>query len=247
MITELLQQTPVSTAALLGFGFLIGLKHATEADHLAAVSTIVAERRSLWASMFVGGLWGLGHTISLFVAGILVLLLDFQISEGTERWLEFAVGVMLLLLGLNVIRKVVSGGQVHFHTHDHGPHVHTHPHVHAHEEVHDHIHEPHARGHSPRALIIGLIHGMAGSAGLMLLMVPTIDSKAVGLLYIIIFGLGSIGGMMLMSFLVGLPFHFTALRFSRFNLVLQVVAGVVSVGLGLYIIFEKGITEGLLA
>lgn len=94
----LLAVTP--TFAILGLGFLLGLKHATEADHLAAVSTMVARRRSLWSSALTGGLWGLGHTISLFVAGIAVLLLNFQISEVTERWLELCVGIMLTLLGL---------------------------------------------------------------------------------------------------------------------------------------------------
>ena len=119
-----------STFGILGFGFLIGLKHATEADHLAAVSTIVSERKSLWSSAFIGGLWGLGHTISLFIAGVFVLLLNFQISEQIERILEFGVGVMLLLLGLNVIRKLFQGGKIHFHTHEHGERAHVHPHIH---------------------------------------------------------------------------------------------------------------------
>ena len=239
MINELLLQTPVSTAAILGFGFLIGLKHATEADHLAAVSTMVSERRSLWSSAIVGSLWGLGHTISLFAAGILVLVLDFQISEQMERWLEFGVGVMLTLLGINVLRKIITGGTIHLHTHEHGGHKHVHPHVHDHSEV-ENPETAHSKTQSPKALLIGLVHGLAGSAGLMLVMIPTIPSKTVGLVYILVFGLGSIGGMMLMSLLVGLPFHYTALRFGKLNNVLQAVAGAVSVALGLYIIYEKG-------
>ncbi len=229
----------LSIFALLGFGFLLGLKHATEADHLAAVSTMVVERQSLWSSALVGGLWGLGHTISLFAAGILVLYLNFNISETTERWLEFAVGVMLTLLGLNVLRKLVSGGHLHFHSHGHGAHLHAHPHVHDHGEA-KHPELAHASGNSPRALLIGLVHGLAGSAALMLLVIPTISSPVLGLVYIAVFGLGSIGGMMLMSFLVGLPFHFTALRFNRFNHLLQALAGSVSVVFGLWIVYEKG-------
>jgi len=236
----------LSIFALLGFGFVLGLKHATEADHLAAVSTMVVERRSMWSSALVGGLWGLGHTISLFVAGIFVLLLDFQISENTARWLEFAVGIMLTLLGLNVLRKLISGGHLHFHSHGHGQHVHAHPHLHDHSEA-SHPELAHASGHNPKSLVIGLVHGLAGSAGLMLVMIPTIPSKSIGLLYIVIFGIGSIGGMMLMSFLVGLPFHFTALRFNRFNHLLQAVAGAVSIALGLWIVYEKGFSEGLFA
>ncbi|MGI8642062.1 MAG: urease accessory protein UreH [Pyrinomonadaceae bacterium] len=233
-----------STTGVLFFGFFLGLKHATEADHLAAVSTIVSERKSLWSSALVGGLWGLGHSISLFVAGIFVLLLDFQISEKTEQALEFCVGIMLVFLGLNVLRKLIKGGTLHFHSHAHGEHAHVHPHLH--EKGHeDEPHTHHGFSFNPRALLIGMVHGMAGSAALMLIVIPTIGSTLMGLLYIVIFGIGSIGGMMLMSFLVGLPFHLTASRLNRFNFVLQCVAGLVSVGLGLFIIYEKGVTDGL--
>ncbi len=230
-----------STAAsfgILGFGFLLGLKHATEADHLAAVSTIVSERKSLWSSALIGAVWGLGHTISLFIAGIFVLLLDFRISETTENYLEAGVGIMLILLGLNVLRKLFQGGNLHFHTHEHADHEHAHPHIHTHADDEENTH--HGFKFSPRSLLIGMVHGMAGSAALMLLIIPTINSSLVGMLYIIIFGIGSIGGMMIMSFLVGLPFHFTAKNFNLFNRTLQSIAGLVSVVLGLYIVYEKG-------
>ena len=243
-MSEIFIFSGASVFAVLGFGFLLGLKHATEADHLAAVGTIVSERKSLWSSALVGGLWGLGHTISLFLAGIFVLLLNFQISENTERILEFGVGIMLTFLGLNVIRKLIKGGRIHFHKHEHGGHEHAHPHIHAagHENEKD---THHGLKFSPRALLVGMIHGLAGSAALMLLVLPLIESKAVGLLYILIFGVGSIGGMMLMSFFVGLPFHLTAAKFNRFNYILQSIAGLFSIGWGLYIIYEKGIAEGL--
>jgi sulfite exporter TauE/SafE len=243
MTEILLAFSAASTFAILGFGFLLGLKHATDADHLAAVSTIVSERKSLWSSTIIGGVWGLGHTISLFLAGVFVLLLDFRIDEQTGRVLELGVGVMLLLLGLNVLRKLAQGGHLHFHAHEHGERVHVHPHIHA--DAKDEPHTHHGFSFSPRALIIGMIHGLAGSAGLMLVMIPTIESRAVGLLYILVFGVGSIGGMMLMSLLVSLPFTLTASRFNRFNHLLQSLAGLVSVALGLFIIYEKGITEGL--
>lgn len=232
-----------SSAWILTLGFLLGLKHATEADHLAAVSTIVSERKSLFSSAFVGALWGLGHTISLLAAGVFVLLLNFQISERAERALEFCVGLMLVLLGLNVLRKILQGGELHFHAHKHGAREHVHPHIH--EQPSNEVHTHHGFSFSPRALIIGMIHGLAGSAALMLLVIPTISSRLMGLLYIIIFGIGSIGGMMLMSFLVGLPFHLTTLRFNRFNLLLRGAAGIFSVGLGLWIVYEKTILEGL--
>ncbi len=237
----------MSTVTILGLGFTLGLKHATEADHLAAVSTIVSERKSLWSSMFIGGIWGLGHTISLVIAGVFVLLLNFEISQQRERMLEFFVGVMLVLLGLNVLRKIIKGGTLHFHTHEHAGQQHVHPHLHE-AGVKDVPQTHHGYKFSPRALVIGMVHGLAGSAALMLLIIPTIDSRPLGLLYIIIFGIGSIGGMMLMSLLVGLPFFLTkTLNFNRFNLVLQSVAGLVSVGLGILIIYEKTVTEGLFA
>src|SRR5580765_591282 len=235
-----------SSFAILGFGFLLGLKHATEGDHLAAVSTMVSERRSIWSSALIGGLWGLGHTISLFIAGVFVLLLNFQISESTERWLEFSVGIMLTLLGLNVIRKLATGGSLHFHVHEHGTREHVHPHIHVAAEA-DIQHTHHGLTFSPRALLIGMVHGLAGSAALMLLVIPTISSRTVGLLYIVIFGIGSIGGMMIMSFLVSLPFHLTASRFNRFNQILQGCAGLVSIVLGLMIVYEKGTDAGLFA
>lgn len=244
-MSEILLFSTASAFAVLGFGFLIGLKHATEADHLAAVSTIVAERKSLWSSTLIGGLWGLGHTISLFLAGIFVLLLNFEISERTERILEFCVGIMLTLLGLNVLRKLLQGGKLHFHTHEHGAHEHVHPHIHAAGDEEEGGHTHHGLKFSPRAFFIGMIHGLAGSAGMMLLYIPTIETQTLKLIYIIVFGVGSIGGMMLMSFLVGLPFHFTAARYNRFNYILQSIAGFVSIVLGLVIIYEKGITEGL--
>lgn len=252
-MSEFLAFSTASTAVVLFYGFVLGLKHATEADHLAAVTTIVTERANIWTSALVGGLWGLGHTISLLAAGILVLGLNYQISEQTERLLEFGVGIMLVLLGLNVIRKLLSGGHLHFHSHEHAGHTHAHPHLHDHDETHNSSVDAqavpathHGLGFSPRALLIGMVHGLAGSAALMLLIIPTIESRALGLLYIVIFGVGSIGGMMLMSFLVGLPFRLTDLRFHRFNHLLQAVAGLISISIGLWIVYEKGFTEGLM-
>lgn len=239
----MIESTPILAAtpsfAVLGLGFLLGLKHATDADHLAAVSTLISEKKSLWSSTVVGGLWGLGHTISLFVAGVLMLMLNFNISENTARLFELGVGVMLTFLGLNVVRKLINGGKLHFHTHEHGTHNHAHPHIHnLADDPETGMH--HGRKYSPRALLIGMAHGLAGSAALMLLVIPTISSKTVGMFYIAIFGIGSIGGMVMMSFLVGLPFYLTSEKSYRFNGLLQAGAAVVSIALGLWIVFEKG-------
>lgn len=230
-MNEILIAFVASAIPILGFGFLLGLKHATEADHLAAVGTIVSERKNLLSSALVGGLWGVGHTISLLLAGIFVLVLNFEISEQTERILEFCVGLMLLFLGINVLRKVVKGEKIHFHTHE--------------NENEDISTSKRGFKFTIRSIIIGMIHGLAGSAGMMLLYLPTIESNSLKLIYIVIFGIGSIGGMMIMSFLVGLPFHLTAAKFNRFNNILQTIAGLVSIVFGLMIVYEKAITEGL--
>jgi sulfite exporter TauE/SafE len=224
----------LSTFSVLAIGFVLGLQHATEADHLAAVSTIVSEKKNLFTASIVGGLWGVGHTISLFAVGLLVILLKFEISTSLETKLETCVGGMLVLLGLNALRKLRQASKVHIHSHEHDGHKHIH--IHAHED------ESPAPSHhrlSPRSILIGMVHGLAGSAALMLLVVPTIDSRGLALAYILIYGVGSIGGMMAMSFLIGLPFHFTAGRFDVLNRCIRLVAGVFSLGLGLMIMYDK--------
>ncbi|HTH38084.1 MAG TPA: hypothetical protein VL572_08960 [Pyrinomonadaceae bacterium] len=223
----------LSTVSLLVIGFALGLQHAVEADHLAAVSTIVSEKKSILTASVVGGLWGLGHTIALFVIGAIVIFLKVQISETAETRLEALVGVMLILLGSNAIRKLYSAKTVHVHKHEHD----------GREHIHIHSHDPgsetsHHR-FSPRSILIGMVHGLAGSAALMLLILPVIPSPAVALLYILIFGIGSIGGMMAMSFLIGLPFHFTAGRFKALNGAIRLTAGVFSLCLGGWIVYEK--------
>ena len=224
----------VTTFSVLLIGFLLGLQHAIEADHLAAVSTIVSEKKSLLTASLVGGLWGVGHTISLFAVGVLVIFLKLQISESAEAKLEALVGGMLILLGINALRKLFSAKKIHIHTHEHGSREHIH--IHAHESAS--VETSHHR-FSPRSIAIGMVHGLAGSAALMLLIVPTISSPAIAMLYILIFGLGSIGGMMVMSFLIGLPVHFTANRFEFINRGVRLTAGLFSLGLGSLIVYEK--------
>ncbi len=229
-----MQLTPdLSTISVLLIGFVLGLQHAIEADHLAAVSTIVSEKKSLLTASIVGGFWGLGHTVSLFVVGAIVIFLKVQISESVETRLEAVVGGMLILLGLSALRKLFTAQEIHVHAHEHGERGHLHIHSHGNEtEVSHHR-------FSPRSILIGMVHGLAGSAALMLLILPTIPSPAIALLYILIFGLGSVGGMMAMSFLIGLPFHFTASRYEFLNRGIRLIAGIFSLGLGVSIIYEK--------
>jgi ABC-type nickel/cobalt efflux system permease component RcnA len=238
-------QSLIYILGILGAGLVLGLQHATDADHLAAVTSLVSERKSIFSSWLVGGLWGIGHTISLLIAGVAVILLNFQISERLELALEFCVGLMLIGLGANALIKLARGGRIHLHTHTHSGHTHAHLHMHdrksEHEEGTHHGFRPGAR-----PLLVGMMHGLAGSAAVMLLVLQTIPSPLVGLIYIAVFGVGSIGGMMLMSALLSLPMYFTADRFVRADWMLRALAGLFSVGFGLYMVYEKGFHEGLL-
>jgi sulfite exporter TauE/SafE len=230
-----MELTPqLSTFSVLVIGFVLGLQHAIEGDHLAAVSTIVSEKKNLWTASLVGGMWGVGHTISLFFVGTLVIFLKLQISDSVEMKLEAIVGGMLIFLGLNALRKLFSAEKIHLHTHEHGEREHVHIHSHSSKQSETSHHR-----FSPRSIAIGMVHGLAGSAALMLLVVPTIESPAVALSYILIFGIGSIGGMMAMSFLIGLPIHFTANRFDFLNKGIRFCASVFSLVLGGFIVYEK--------
>lgn len=244
----------VSVISLLAFGFALGLKHATEADHLAAISTIVTDRKSVWSASLVGGLWGVGHTISLFVASVAVILLHFEISDRLARGLEFCVALMLVALGFDTLRKLARGGQLHMHLHRHGGHLHAHPHIHEVSGSHQvgqadeqppNQHTHHGLAIGPRPLIVGMIHGLAGSGALMLLVLSTISSPLVGMSYILVFGIGSIGGMMLMSLLLSLPFHLTTKRFTGVERTMRGMAGVFSLGFGSFMVYQIGFIEGL--
>jgi sulfite exporter TauE/SafE len=223
----------LSTVSILAIGFALGLQHAVEADHLAAVSTIVSEKKSLLTASIVGGFWGLGHTVSLLAIGAAVIFFKVRISETAETRLEAVVGAMLVLLGLNALRKLLTSEKVHVHKHEHGEREHIHIHTHNGENETTH------HRFSPRSILVGMVHGLAGSAALMLLILPVIPSPPVALLYILIFGVGSIGGMMTMSFLIGLPLHFTLERFGFLNGMIRLAAGSFSLSLGVYIIYEK--------
>lgn len=232
---ELLAPTSEQSAiAVLLIGFIFGLYHAIEADHLAAVSAIVSEHKNVLTASIIGGFWGVGHTISLFAVGALVIFVKVQISESTEGMLEGFVGIMLVVLGINAIRKIFKAEKVHTHTHNHDGHEHRHLHIHRKENSEASHHR-----FAPRAVIVGMMHGLAGSAGLMLLVLPTISSPAVAILYIAIFGIGSIAGMMIMSLLMGLPLYFTAGRFGLLNKGIRLLAGAFSLVWGGLLINEK--------
>ncbi|HEY1404778.1 MAG TPA: hypothetical protein VGB05_11660, partial [Pyrinomonadaceae bacterium] len=241
----------VGAWAVLGLGLVFGLKHATEVDHIVAVTTIVSEQRNLLRAALVGALWGAGHTISLIAVGIVVLALRVAIPELVADWLEFGVALMIIGLGLSafvrVLRRRRPDVHVHEHVHDDRPHAH----IHFHEEgtQHDGSDTPHTHAVARlglKPLLVGAMHGLAGSAALTLLVLTQIASPLVGLLYLSVFGLGSILGMLLMSCLVGLPFVLGARKLTRMNYALQATASVLSIAFGLWYAYEIGTASGLI-
>ncbi|HUC20551.1 MAG TPA: hypothetical protein VMR98_03615, partial [Candidatus Polarisedimenticolaceae bacterium] len=163
---------------------------------------------------------------------------DFEIGARTAQALELGVGLMLVALGANALRKLRRGGRLHLHVHRHGARTHAHPHIHDGSPEPDPHNTHHGLRLGARPLLIGMVHGLAGSATLMLLILSTISSPLVELIFIAIFGVGSIGGMMLMSTLVGLPVYLTATRLNRAHLTLQWMAGLFSLSFGLFMIYE---------
>jgi hypothetical protein len=222
--------TTVSVDSVVALGFVLGLRHAIEADHVAAISTIVTERRSLLSSSLVGALWGFGHTLALLIAGVGVLLLRYQLTDRMARVFELCVGIMLVLLGANVLRTLVRRGASH--THDHTAVA---PRSHANLWL------------VSRPLLVGMVHGLAGSAPLLLLTLTVISSPLAAFSYIAVFGVGSMMGMTIMSLLVGVPARLTVEHFARTHFALRGLCGSFSVGLGLFIVYENGVLNRLFA
>ena len=229
---------PSTALGLLAVGFVLGLRHALDVDHLAAVSTIVSQRRSLWSSSLVGAVWGLGHTASLLAVGVLVIGLHTAIPPAVAHALELGVAVMLIGLGASLLRTV-RRDTIHHHAHTHDGHHHVHPHVHPVGSGGDVAHH-HVLGAGRRPFLVGLMHGLAGSAGLMLVVLATIPSPALAVAYLVVFGVGSIGGMVAMSALLGVPLLLASERFARAEAVVQSAAALCSITIGLLLAWQMG-------
>ena len=228
------------TLTILSLGFVLGLRHALDADHLAALSTVLAERPTVQASTAIGFFWGLGHTLMLLCVGTLLLALNLTIPEALAGLFEFAVGVMLVVLGLSLARRIYRE-QWHLHTHEHDgqPHVHLHSH---------HLQPDHAHGHwyqgSLRPLLIGMAHGLAGSAALMLIVLSTVTGIGQGIGYIVVFGVGSILGMVGVGAILSLPVVYSVTVGPRAYWMVQGLACLASIGLGLLMMVRIGLGGG---
>lgn len=220
---------------------LVGMSHAMEADHVAAVSSMAARQTSLKSIVRTGAVWGLGHTLTLMAFAGVSVGLGLVLSDGLAGWLEFAVGVMLVALGGHVIVRMVRE-RVHFHIHRHADGIaHFHAHSHAGEKPKTHNPVRHDHDHRPfplRALAVGMMHGMAGSAALLMLSASTSPTPAMGMGYVLAFGIGSMIGMASLSAVIAVPLALSAKFLTWANHFIQGATGIATMGLGAFTMYQ---------
>jgi len=267
-----------SVLLILGIGFFLGMRHATDPDHVVAVSTIVSREKSIPRAGLIGILWGVGHTITILVVGAAIILFGFAIPPRLGLALEFSVALMLILLGilnltgamrwishkLSPTHPQPSLAQEHEHSHLHVhanrqmKHVQVHFHPHSHEASAEHhpqeIEPPHwlrapfaklGWFHSLRPLWIGIVHGLAGSAAVALLVLGTIRSPRWAAFYLLIFGLGTVVGMMLMTLAFAVPMTVAGNRFAWMSRGVVTATGVLSLAFGVVVAYQIGVVDGL--
>ena len=226
--------TAVSIVAL---GFLLGMRHATDVDHVVAVATIVSRERMVRAAAWVGALWGLGHTLTIVLVGVPIILFNWVVAPRVGLAMEFAVGLMLMLLGLRNL-------------------THSHPHRHA-PESHPHMPDDTPLGrldrifgglgfyHGVRPIVVGIVHGLAGSAAIALLVLTTIQDPAWAVAYLLVFGIGTVAGMVLITTAIAMPFAGAIARSVSAHRPLRIATGLLSFGFGVFLAYRIGVVDGL--
>lgn len=260
----------ISFLSILALGFFLGMRHATDPDHVIAVGTIVAGQRTTSRAALIGVFWGLGHTLTIFGVGVAIILFGLVIPARVGLGMELSVGVMLIVLGfMNVSaffrdipgKPARDGSQpevVHSHAHSHGEYVHSHPHGHS-PDLHPHSPEqtPLARldrrlwkltlYQHIRPLVVGIVHGLAGSAAVALLVLATIRDSRWALAYLVLFGVGTIAGMMLITVSMASAFRFAGNGRETFSRRVSIVSGLVSLVFGLVLAYQILYVNGLLS
>lgn len=259
----------IGLISIIVVGFFLGMRHATDPDHVIAVTTIVSQQRSTKRAAMIGIFWGIGHTLTILVVGCAIILFNVVIPIRLGLAMEFSVSLMLILLGgWNLVNfaqilpaslatgNAASSIPVHSHFHRHGDFVHTHPHSHSPED-HSHSRVPgplarmdrtlgrHRYYQLVRPLIVGIVHGLAGSAAIALLILATIRNSGLAITYLLVFGIGTIAGMMLITMSIASAFHFVGSRFQVFGKRLALVSGLISVSFGLILAYQICVVQGL--
>jgi high-affinity nickel permease len=252
----------ISFLSIIAVGFFLGMRHATDPDHVIAVTTIVANQRRFSRAALIGAFWGVGHTLTILVVGAGIILFNLVIPTRIGLSMELSVGMMLVVLGVmnitNFVRSMPAGAShahgveplVHAHAHSHGEYVHNHTHVHAAEAQQprglawmDRVFGGLGVYQYMRPLVVGIVHGLAGSAAVALLVLTTIRDTRWAIAYLLIFGIGTIGGMMLITMSLASAFRwFGGGRFSRG---LGVASGVLSLAFGLFVTYQICFGYGL--
>jgi hypothetical protein len=257
-----------SVLAILAVGFVLGMRHATDPDHVIAISTIVSRERSIVKSGWIGILWGIGHTLTILLVGAAIILFGLVIPVRLGLTMEFSVGLMLILLGvLNLSGAMkwlsekfspahpqVTGSHAHIHEHGSDLHLHWHSHQPGSEHHGEGLEPPRwirvsatrlGLFHTLRPLFVGLIHGLAGSAAVALLVLTRIREPRWAVLYLLLFGVGTIAGMMLITVAISFPVSFVGYRFAWLNKSLVFGSGLLSLGFGFVVCYQIGFVDGL--
>jgi high-affinity nickel-transport protein len=236
-------------------GFFLGMRHATDADHVVAVTTIVSRERSIRSAAWIGAVWGFGHTLTIIAVGGAIILFGLVIPPRLGMSMEFSVALMLIVLGTWNLKGFLGlVGSDGAHSHSHGDYTHSHAHNHrghGHREAHtsqgwlDRHFGKLRLYQAMRPLVVGVVHGLAGSAAVALLVIPIIPNPFWAMVYLLVFGMGTIAGMMLITAVIALPVSYTATRSAAFHHRLGLASGFLSVGFGLFMVFEIGFVQGL--
>ncbi|HSB75979.1 MAG TPA: hypothetical protein VLC12_10035 [Terriglobales bacterium] len=254
----------ISLLTILAVGFILGTRHATDADHVIAVSTIVTREQKASRAAIIGVAWGVGHTLTIFAVGSVLILFRITLPPRMGLSMELAVGIMLIMLGIRNLLASMAWPFAPGKRRQHTPSVHYHAHgdyIHAHASrpdsppSHSHQKTPVSRldrwfGRFSiyamvRPLLIGIVHGLAGSAAIALLVLSTIPSARWAVAYLVIFGLGTILGMMLITLAMASTFAFGQKHFVNVGRHFEWAAGAVSLVFGMFVTYQIGFGAGL--
>jgi len=255
----------IGLVSIITIGFFLGMRHATDPDHVIAVTTIVSHQRKPGRAALIGAFWGLGHTVTIFVVGSAIILFNLVIPARVGLAMELSVGFMLIVLGVwnlaSFMHSVPAANEaehpvIHSHIHRHGDLVHSHVHVHASEsDSHGPAGEPLGRLDRSfgnvgiyqflRPLLVGIGHGLAGSAAVALLILATIRDSRWAIAYLLVFGIGTIAGMMLITMGIASTLRVVGNRFEIFSRRLAMLTGLVSIAFGLVLAYQICVTQGL--